>query len=79
MQEILLARLGVDRTGLKWGAPPRRSGHEARDARQHKAQDVLDRTSCRQMNLDHGLHLNDARGDLDQAQPQRVELRAAPE
>ena len=50
--------LGLTSSGLRWGAPPRRSGHEARDARQHKPKDVLDRTSGRQMHLDHGFHFD---------------------
>ena len=37
------------------------------------------RTRCRQMKLDHRLHLDDARGDLDEPQPQSVELRDPPD
>ena len=39
---------------------------------------MLRRTRCRQMHADHSLQLDDPRGDLDQAQAQRVELRHAP-
>ena len=37
---------------------------------------MLRRTRRRQVHADHRLHLDDARGDLDQAQ--RVELRDTP-
>ena len=39
---------------------------------------MLRRTRCRQVHADHSLQLDDPRGDLDQAQAQRVELRHAP-
>src|ERR1019366_5304203 len=57
---------------------PRRSSDEARDALQRVAQDVLCGTRCWQMNPDHRLHFDDARGEFDEPQAQRVELRYAP-
>ena len=41
-------------------------------------QNILGGARRRQMNPDHRLHLDDAGGDLDEPQAQRVELRDAP-
>jgi hypothetical protein len=41
-------------------------------------QNVACGAGCRQVNLDHGFHFDDARGELDETQAQRVELRDAP-
>jgi hypothetical protein len=60
------------------GVTPGFSGDEAGDLPERETQNILPRTRCRQMNADHRLHLDDARGDLDEAQAQRVELGDAP-
>src|ERR1019366_9066905 len=57
-------RRRVRRSGL---LTPRRSSDEARDALQRVAQDVLCGTRCWQMNPDHRLHFDDARGEVDDA------------
>ena len=57
---------------------PRRSCREARDAAEDVAQDGLGWRGRRQMDADLCPHLDDAGRDLDQAQPQRVELGDAP-
>src|SRR5271157_152554 len=61
-----------------WGLAPRRSGDEARYALQGEAQNILRRARGRQVHADHRLHLDDAGGDLDEAQAQGVELSDAP-
>ena len=53
---------------------PRLSGDEARYASESEAQDSLAGARRRQMDADHGFHLDDAGGDLDEAQAQRIEL-----
>ena len=60
------------------GAAPRHSRDEARDAGQREAQNMLAWARRRQVNLDHRLHLDDARGEFDEPQAQGVELRDAP-
>ena len=55
-------------------APGYEAGYSAEDG----SQDCLVGTGRRQMQPDLGFHLDDARGDLDQAQAQRVELRDTP-
>ena len=57
---------------------PRLSGDEARYASESEAQDSLAGARRRQMDADHGFHLDDAGGDLDEAQAQRIELGDAP-
>ena len=65
------------------GVTPRRSrdearDFEARDSPQRVVKNMLRRTRCRQVHADDRLHFDDAGGDLDQAQAQRVELCDAP-
>ena len=49
-----------------WGAPPRRSGDAARDAPEHKTQNILGGARCRQVNPYHRLHFGDAGGNFDE-------------
>jgi hypothetical protein len=60
------------------GRSPRRSCRETRNARERDAEELLIGTARRQMDFDGGLHLDDARGDLHEAQTQSVELSRAP-
>src|SRR5271166_2365625 len=60
------------------GVTPRLLRDEARDTPEGEAQNILPGTRCRQVNVDRCLHLDDARGDFDEAQAQRVELGDAP-
>lgn len=53
---------------------PRRLRHKPRNAVEDDAQDALVRAGGRQVQADLGFHLDHARGDLDEAQSQRVEL-----
>jgi hypothetical protein len=39
-----------------------------------ETQNILSGTRCRQVNADHRLYLDDARGNCNEAQAQRVEL-----
>ena len=64
--------------GSGGGRLPRASGNEARQALEDEAEAPLIGSACRQVDLDLGLQFDDAGGDLDQAQPQRVELHDAP-
>lgn len=67
--------LRVAVAGLFFGASaPRRLCHEPRDAIEDDAQDALVGAGCRQVQADLRLHLDHPRGDLDEAQTQRVEL-----
>jgi hypothetical protein len=60
---------------VRFGAlAPRRLRHEPRNAVEDDAQDARVGTGCRQVQADLGFHLDHARGDLDEAQSQRVEL-----
>jgi hypothetical protein len=69
----------VDGKGFGFrGRTPRRSRRQAWNARERDAEDLLVGTARRQMDFDGGLHLDDARGDLDEAQTQSVELSRAP-
>jgi hypothetical protein len=70
--------LGVAGRGLGRGTPPRRSGDQARQAAEDEAEDRLIGRAGRQVDLDLGFHLDDAGGDLDQPQPERIELRNPP-
>ena len=60
------------------GVTPRFLGGEAWDPSEDEPQNDLGWARCRQMDADHGLHLDDAGGDLDEAQAQGVELGDAP-
>jgi len=53
---------------------PRRLCHEPRNAIEDNAQDALVGAGCRHVQADLRLHLDHPRGDLDEAQSQRVEL-----
>ncbi len=64
--------------GCWTGASARCSAGEPREAFQHEAQDGLVGTGARQMKHDAGLRRDDAGGELQQAQPQRVELLDPP-
>ena len=57
---------------------PRRSRDEARDAPERETQDFLGGAGRGQVHPDHRLHLDDAGGDLDEAQAQGVELGGPP-
>ncbi len=61
--------LWVDGRGsiLRGLLTPRGSGDEARDTRERESQNILSWTRCRQVYPDHRFHLDDARGDLDEA------------
>ena len=45
---------------------------------EHETQNILGGARRRQVNPDHRFHLDNAGGDLDEPEPQRVELRDAP-
>jgi hypothetical protein len=60
------------------GHPPRRLADQARHALEGEAQDGLVRAGARQVQHDPGLQRDNASGELDHAQPERVELRDAP-
>ncbi len=53
---------------------PRRLRHEPRNAVEDDTQDARVGTGCRQMQADLGFHLEHPRGDLDEAQTQRVAM-----
>ena len=57
---------------------PRFSGDQARQAAEDDAKDRLIGGARRQVDLDLLFQLDDAGGDLDEAQPQSVELHDAP-
>ena len=67
--------LEVAGRGLGRGTRPRLSGDQAAE---DEVEDRLIGRAGRQMDLDLGFHLDDAGGDLDQPQPQRVELGDPP-
>src|SRR5512147_164578 len=69
---------GLARSGDDGGTRPRFSGDQPRQAAEDEVEDRLIGRAGRQMDLDLGFHLDDAGGDLDEAQPQRVELRDPP-
>jgi hypothetical protein len=56
-----------------------RLGDELRDAGQREGQDVLLRIGAGQVQPDLSFHFDDARRDLDEPKPQRVELRVPPD
>ena len=58
---------------------PQRSGDEVGYAREGDPEDVLIGTSRWPLQPDEGLQLGDARGYLDEAQAQGVELDGAPD
>ena len=60
------------------GRPPGCSAGEVGQAFDREAQDGLVGKGARQMQHDAGLQLDDAGGQLHQAQPQGVELRDTP-
>lgn len=60
------------------GTSPQASGHKAGHTAENAAQEILDRCSGGQADLDLGLQLDDESGDLDQPQAQAVELGNAP-
>jgi hypothetical protein len=60
------AVLGVGGTGSGRGTAPRCSDDEPGGAGEDQRQSGLDRTGGRQVELDLGLHLDDACGDLEQ-------------
>ena len=70
--------LEVAGRGRGGGTPPRRSGDQTRQAVEGEADDRLIGCAGRQVDLNLGFHLDDAGGDLDQAQPERVELGDPP-
>ena len=59
--------LRVDGNGWMSGAQARLLRDEARDSRQRVVQNLLRGTRCRQLHADHCFHLDDARGDFDEA------------
>src|SRR5512147_1963859 len=69
---------GLARSGDDGGTRPRFSGDQPRQAAEDEVEDRLIGRAGRQMDLDLGFHLDDAGGDLDQPQPQRVELGDPP-
>jgi len=74
------AALGVggERVIDDGGTLPRPSADQARHAAEDESQDGLARCAAGQVQLDLGFPLDDAHGELDQAQAQRVELEGAP-
>ncbi len=77
--ELAVCLFGVEGRGEAfWGRLPRRSGHQSRDARERDGHDGLRGTGGWEMDFDHRLHLDDLSGDLDEAQPERIELGSAP-
>jgi hypothetical protein len=60
------------------GGAPRFLRDEVRDSSEGAMQYCPPWARCRQVNADHRLHLDDVRGDFDEAKAQRVELRDAP-
>src|SRR5512144_2317142 len=60
------------------GTRPRLSGDQPQQAAEDEVEDRLIGRAGRQMDLDLGFQFDDAGGDLDQPQPQRVELRDPP-
>lgn len=65
--------------GGQWGTLPRRSGREGCDPCGQCGEVVLPDEAGGQGNLDPGDHLGDACGNLDEAEPEGVELGVAPE
>ena len=71
--------LRVDGGGLDLARLPRRSGDDARDARDGDPEDVLIGTRRWPLHEDEGFELGDAGGDLGEAQAQGIELDGSPD
>ncbi len=67
--------MGLSGGGARWGNPPRRSEAEAWHARQQQREGRLIRRRLRQVQANLRPQHLDAYCELDQTQPQRVELR----
>ena len=61
------------------GAWPRSSGDEAGDTSESNAYNLLVGKGRGPLNADQGFQFDDAGGDLDEAQAQRIELDGAPD
>ena len=70
--------MAVEEIGWGTGALPRRSGHQPRQPFEDEADDRSIGRAGRQVDLDLRFQLDDAGGDLDQAQPERIELGDPP-
>ena len=70
---------GLAGTGSVEGTLPRGSGRQLDGAAGEECPALLVGIAGRQRDLDPGLHLGDPGGDLDQREPERVELGVAPE
>src|ERR1700675_2654169 len=75
----LVSGFEVAPRGLYWGIRPRQSRRQRRDTSGERGEASLIGEGARQGDLDAGDHLGDAAGDLDQAEPDRIELGIAPE
>src|ERR1700688_2800907 len=75
----LVSGFEVAPRGLYWGIRPRQSRRQRCDTTGEIGETGLIGEGARQGDLDAGDHLRDAGGDLDQAEPDRVELGVAPE
>ena len=63
---------------VRWGTLPRLLSKQARQAVEGEVEDRLIGGARRQVDLDLLFEFDDAGGDLDQAQADRVELYGAP-
>ena len=70
-------RWGLAEAGDGEGTLPRGLAGQARHAAEDEGQDGLARGGAWQVQLDLGFHLDDAHGQLDQAQPQGGPLAAS--
>jgi hypothetical protein len=74
----LSGRRRLTGNGRVRGQMPLLSGDETRQAAEEHGEDCLVGGARRQVDLELGFQLDDAGGELDQAQPQGVELHDAP-
>jgi hypothetical protein len=72
---VSLGRPGVGEGKVRWGTRPRLSDGQAVCAVEGEAEDRLIGGARGQVDLDLGFQLDNAGGDLDQAQSQGVELQ----